>query len=59
MTEFFAQTRDGKEMLNSIVSQINNHKAKDDFDSFLKTKSSKYQVNDEFFEPDELITDSE
>lgn len=59
MTEIFAQTRDGKEMLNSIVEQINHHKEKDDFDSFLKSKGTKYQVNDEFFEPDELITDNE
>lgn len=59
MTEIFAQTRDGKEMLNSIVEQINHHKEKDDFDSFLASKGSKHQIDDEFFEPEELITDSE
>lgn len=58
LTEIFAKTRDGHEILNDIVSQINYNKEKDDFDSFLKTKSSKHQMDDEYYEPDELITDS-
>ena len=59
MTEIFAETRDGKEILNQIVDQIRHDKDKDDFDDFIKSKSSKHQIDDEFFEPDELITDSE
>lgn len=58
LAEIFAKTRDGKEMLNDIVSQINYKKEKDDFDSYLSTNASKYQMNDEYYEPDELITDS-
>lgn len=59
MTEIFAETRDGREILNQIVGQIRHDKDKDDFDDFIKSKSSKHQIDDEFFEPDDLITDSE
>jgi hypothetical protein len=59
MTEIFAETRDGKEILNQIVDQIRYDKDKDDFDDFIKSKGSKHQIDDEFFEPDELITDSD
>lgn len=59
MTEIFAKTRDGKEILNQIVDQIRRDKDKDDFDDFIKSKSSKHQIDDEFFEPDELIADNE
>ena len=59
MTEIFAETRDGKEILNRIVDQIRHDKDKDDFDDFIKSKGSKHQIDDEFFEPDELITDSD
>ena len=59
LTEVFAKTRDGVEMLNQIVSKISHGKEKDDFDSFLASKGSKHQIDDEFFEPEELITDSD
>lgn len=59
LAEVFAKTKEGKEMLNSMVNHITRQKEKDDFDDFLATKGSRHQVDDEFFEPDELITDNE
>ena len=57
MAEIFAKTRKGKAYLNDIIDKIKSSKDKDDFDDFLSVKQNKFQMDDEFFTPDELITD--
>jgi len=57
LAEIFAKTTDGKEMLNAIIGKINRSKEKDDFDDFMSVQQKQHQMDDEFFMPDELITD--
>ena len=59
MTEIFAKTKSGQKSLSEIVEHIKKSKAKDDFDDFMTAKQNRHQMDDEFFTPDELITDSE
>ena len=59
LQEIFAKTKKGKEIICDIAEKISYNKNKDDFDDYIKTKNdSMVQINDdEFFEPEELITD--
>lgn len=59
LQEIFAKTRKGKRLITEIIEQISYNKDKDDFDDYIQTKNnSTVQINDdEFFEPEELITD--
>ena len=59
LQEIFARTRKGKELLEDIFEHIMYNKEKDDFDDFIKTRNdSTVQINDdEYFSPEELITD--
>lgn len=59
LQEIFAHTRKGKELLEDIFEHIMYNKEKDDFDDFIKTRNdSTVQINDdEYFSPEELITD--
>ena len=60
LKEIFAQTRRGKDYIDEIVQTIIYNKDKDEFDDFVKTKNdSTVQINDdEYFTPEELITDN-
>ena len=59
LQEIFARTKKGKEIITDIAEKISYNKEKDDFDDYIQTKNdSEVQINDdEFFEPEELITD--
>ena len=60
LKEVFARTRRGKDYIDEIVQTIIYNKDKDEFDDFVKTKNdSTVQINDdEYFTPEELITDN-
>ena len=60
LKEIFARTKKGKRNINEIVQRITYNKDKDEFDDYIKTKNdSTIQINDdEYFTPEELITDN-
>jgi hypothetical protein len=57
MAEIFAKTKEGQETLEDIISDIKRSKEKDEFDDFMSIQQKRHQMDDEFFTPDELITD--
>ena len=57
MAEIFAKTKSGQESIEDIANRIKKAKERDDFEDFMKVKQDRYQMDDEFFTPDELITD--
>lgn len=60
LKEIFARTKKGKRNIDEIVQRITYNKDKDEFDDYIKTKNdSTIQINDdEYFTPEELITDN-
>lgn len=60
LKEIFARTKKGKRNIVEIVQRITYNKDKDEFDDYIKTKNdSTIQINDdEYFTPEELITDN-
>ena len=61
MKEIFAGTKQGEHLLADIVYEIKEKRDKDDFDDYMqKQNDATYQIaDDEYYEPDELIVDSE
>lgn len=61
MKEIFAGTKQGEHLLADIVYEIKEKIEKDDFDDYMqKQNDATYQIaDDEYYEPDELIVDSE
>ena len=59
LKEIFARTKKGKNIISEIIEEISYNKDKDDFDDYIQSKNdSSIQINDdEFFTPEELITD--
>lgn len=61
LQEVFLGTKDGMERLFNMVNNIMQEKDMDEFDDYMKNmNASQYQITDaDYFEPDELIIDSE
>lgn len=61
LQEVFLGTKDGMERLFNMVNSIMQEKDMDEFDDYMKNmNASQYQITDsDYFEPDELIVDSE
>lgn len=61
LKEIFKQTKRGKQILSSIASSIIDRKEEDDFNEYMNGKNSETEVigDDEYYNPEELITDSE
>lgn len=60
LQEIFARTKKGKEILKNIAEKIIYSKEEDDFDDYIGIKNNELiQMNDgdEYFTPEELITD--
>lgn len=59
LKEIFAKTKKGKRIITDIAEKISYNKDMDDFNDYIQSKNdSSVQINDdEFFEPEELITD--
>lgn len=59
LKEIFARTRKGKKIICNIVEKISYNMNMDDFNDYIQSKNdSSIQINDdEFFKPEELITD--
>ena len=59
LKEIFARTRRGKKIITDIMEKICYNKDMDDFNDYIQSKNdSTVQINDDdFFEPEELITD--
>lgn len=55
--EIFCKTRIGKEKLNEIGRNILRKQEGDDFNQFIDMKNSEFQINDEYYEPEDLIAD--
>lgn len=61
MKEIFAGTKQGEHLLADIVYEIKEKIEKDDFDDYIqKQNDATYQIaDDEYYEPEELIVDSD
>lgn len=61
LREVFKGTKKGKTSLARIVNEINNMKEEEDFITHMDSMNSEYSeiADDEYYSPDELITDSE
>lgn len=61
LQEIFAKTKRGKIFTKNIIEKIIYEKEHDEFDDYINQKSSddEIQINDEYYTPEELITDCE
>lgn len=60
MKEIFAKTKKGKNILLSIIKEIEKNKEQDEFDDYIKNQQNSeiYISDDEYYNPEELIMDS-
>lgn len=60
MKEIFAKTKKGKTILLSMIKEIKKNKEQDDFDDYIDNHRNKevYISDDDYYNPEELITDS-
>ena len=61
LKEIFRQTKKGKYILSDIVNSIINQKEEDEFSNYMNNKNSDAEIigDEEYYNPEELITDSE